>query len=157
MGAPVVEGDNFEGADGPVAARLDMVVLSAHDLPRLRAFYLALGWEERVGASDSLATFDLGGIDLTLYPDASAPPPPGSSVADRSGATLVIRVGTPDQVNQAFDTALQAGATSVAEPKDQPWGGRSAVLADPEANRWELLWTPGAKPETPATAGGHGR
>ena len=152
MGAPVVVGDNFEDSNDPVPARLDMVVLSARQLPRLRVFYRALGWEERPGASDSLATFDLGGIDLTLYPDASDPPPAGSSTGDRPGVTLVVRVATPDQVNRSFGTALQAGATPVAGPTDQPWGGRSAVLADPEGNRWELLWTPAAGVEGRAIA-----
>jgi hypothetical protein len=144
MGAPVVVGDNFEESDDPVPARLDMVVLSARQLPRLRVFYRALGWEERPGASDALATFDLGGIDLTLYPDASDPQPAGSPAGDRPGMTLVVRVDTPDQVNRSYGTALHAGATPVAAPRDQPWGGRSAVLADPEGNRWEILWAPGA-------------
>jgi uncharacterized protein len=152
MGAPVVVGDSFEGSDDPLPARLDMVVLSARQLPRLRVFYRALGWEERPGASDALATFVLGGIDLTLYP-AAVPQPAGSSTGDRPGVTLVVRVDAADQVNRSFDTALQAGATPVAAPRDQPWGGRSAVVADPEGNRWEFLWTPGAGIDAGATAG----
>ena len=91
MGAPVVVGDSFEGSDDPVPARLDMVVLSARQLPRLRVFYRALGWEERPGASDALATFVLGGIDLTLYPGGSDPPTGrlrsrGSTRSDVGGA-----------------------------------------------------------------------
>jgi uncharacterized protein len=152
MGAPVVVGDSFEGSDDPVPARLDMVVLSAHQLPRLRAFYRALGWEERPGASEALATFVLGGTDLTLYPAGSDPLPAGSDPGDRPGVTLVVRVDAPDQVNRSFDTAVHAGATPVAAPRDQPWGGRSAVLADPEGNRWEFLWTPGAGVDAVATA-----
>ena len=142
MGAPVVVGDNFEGSDGPVPARLDMVVLSVRHLSGLRAFYRGLGWRERPGASDSLATFDLGGTELTLYPDTSVPQPVGSSAADRPGVTLVVRVDTSDQIDRSFETALKAGAAPVAAPQDQTWGGRSAVVADPEGNRWEILWTP---------------
>lgn len=153
MGAPVVVGDSFEGSDDPVPARLDMVVLSARQLPRLRVFYRALGWEERPGASDALATFILGGIDLTLYPGGSDPSPAGSDPGDRPGVTLVVRVDAPDQVDRSFDTALRAGATPVAAPRDQPWGGRAAVLADPEGNHWEFLWTPGAGVDGGATAG----
>ena len=153
MDAPVVVGDSFEGSDDPVPARLDMVVLSACQLPRLRAFYRALGWQERPGASDALATFVLGGIDLTLYPVGSDPQPAGSSTGDRPGVTLVVRVDAADQVNRSFDTALQAGATAVAPPQDHPWGGRSAVLADPEGNRWEFLWTAGTGVDGRATAG----
>ncbi len=156
MGAPVVEGDDFERPDDPVPAHLDMVVLSAHDVPGLRAFYRGLGWEERAGASDSLAAFDLDGTRLTLYADPSVSPAVVASTEDRPGVTLVLRIDNADHVNRFFGTALHAGATSVADPQDQTWGGRSAVVADPEGNRWELLWMPPAGAAGPGTAAGGG-
>jgi hypothetical protein len=58
--------------------------------------------------------------------------------------TLVVRVDTGDGVDAAFDAAMRVGALPISEPQDQSFGGRSAVLADPEGNRWELLWVPGA-------------
>jgi uncharacterized glyoxalase superfamily protein PhnB len=39
---------------------------------------------------------------------------------------------------------VAAGATPVAEPVDREWGGRSAYIADPEGNRWEIAWAPSA-------------
>jgi uncharacterized protein len=54
--------------------------------------------------------------------------------------TLVLAVGGRDGVDSAVATAVHAGGRSVSEPTDQPWGGRSAVIADPEGNQWELLW-----------------
>ena len=63
---------------------------------------------------------------------------------DRSGITLVVRGDTGDAVDSAFAGAVRVGALPVSEPQDQSFGGRSAVLADPEGNRWELLWVPGA-------------
>jgi uncharacterized glyoxalase superfamily protein PhnB len=43
-----------------------------------------------------------------------------------------------------FDAAIRAGARAVAEPRDREWGGRSGYIADPEQNRWEIAWAPGA-------------
>jgi hypothetical protein len=130
-------------SDG-MPARLSMVVLSARDLPSLRRFYQALGWPERSGASDALAMFDLGATVLTLHPAAeSTGDPSGAERADTvSSVTLVVHVDARDGVDDAVTAALAAGAGLVAEPVDQSWGGRSAVVADPEGNRWEVLWVP---------------
>lgn len=137
---------------GGMPARLDMVVLTARDLPALRCFYRGLGWTEQPGASDTLAFFALGGVTLALFPhavgtgepDGDAAVDTGAAAVDRSGMTLVVRVGAGDAVDTAFADAVRAGALPVSEPQDQSFGGRSAVLADPEGNRWELLWVPGA-------------
>jgi uncharacterized glyoxalase superfamily protein PhnB len=40
--------------------------------------------------------------------------------------------------------AVAAGATPVADATDRSWGGRSAFIADPEGNRWEITWSPRA-------------
>ncbi len=132
-------------AAGDMPAQLDMVVLSARDLPGLRRFYQRLGWSEQAGASDTLAFFPLGGVTLALFP--LTPGTVGSdetTATERTGMTLVVRVGTGDAVDAAFAAAVAVGAIPVGEPQDQSFGGRSAVLADPEGNRWELLWVPGA-------------
>ena len=31
-----------------------------------------------------------------------------------------------------------------ADATDRSWGGRSAFIADPEGNRWEITWSPRA-------------
>ncbi|MDJ1133909.1 VOC family protein [Streptomyces iconiensis] len=127
----------------PIPARLTVVTLGARDLPRLRAFYLALGWPELPASDDGWAAFPLGGAMLALYPldelareaAPGAPPPAGWS-----GVTLACNVETAAQVDAAYTAALAAGATSVEAPKDREWGGRSAYLTDPEGNRWEFAW-----------------
>jgi uncharacterized protein len=133
---------------GGMPARLNMVVLSARDLPALRRFYRDLGWTEQPGASDSLAFFPLGEVMLALFPAAAGSAGSETTTAgDRSGMTLVVKVATSGAVDSAFAGAIAAGAASISEPEDQSFGGRSAVLADPEGNRWELLWTAGTRPE----------
>ena len=61
-----------------------------------------------------------------------------------SGVTLACTVDTRDEVDRAYTAAVTAGATPVAAATDRPWGGRSAFIADPEGNRWEITWGPGA-------------
>ncbi len=124
-----------------VPAHLNMVVLSARDLPALRRFYRELGWHEQPGASDTLAFFPLGDVTLALFPSTGSDEGTG---VDRSAMTLVIRVANSRAVDTAFAQAVEAGGRSVSEPEDQSFGGRAAVVADPEGNRWELLWTPAA-------------
>ena len=44
-------------------------------------------------------------------------------------------VYVPD-VDAAYQRALAAGATSISEPKDQPYGDRSSGVRDSEGNIW---------------------
>ncbi|GAB3207308.1 VOC family protein [Marinactinospora endophytica] len=131
-----------------IPARLTVVTLGARDLPGLRRFYRALGWTETSSSGDGWAGFLLGGVLLSLYPveelaaeaAGGAPAPTGWA-----GFTLACNVDAPEQVDAAFEAAVRAGATVVAEPVNRSWGGRSAYIADPEGNRWEIAWAPGAR------------
>ena len=129
-----------------------MVVLSSPDVPGLRRFYRALGWDEQPGASDDLAMFALGGATLALHAAAASSSPPVEGL--RSSPTLVVYVATREAVDSAVEVAAGAGASVPAAPTDQPWGGRSAVFADPEGHRWEVLWVPRAS--GPADEGAEG-
>jgi uncharacterized glyoxalase superfamily protein PhnB len=46
-------------------------------------------------------------------------------------------VSVPD-VDTAYRSALAAGGTSIAEPKDQPYGDRVAGVKDPFGNQWYM-------------------
>lgn len=41
-----------------------------------------------------------------------------------------------DDVDATHGAALEAGATSILEPSDQPWGDRVGGFHDPFDNRW---------------------
>jgi uncharacterized protein len=72
-------------------------------------------------------------------------PRPGSGNPTAwSGVTLACTVDTRDGVDVSFAAAVSAGATPVAAATDRSWGGRSAFIADPEGNRWEITWGPTA-------------
>lgn len=135
----------MSSADASIPAELSMVVLTSRDLPKLRRFYRALGWSEQAGATDELCRFRLGPVVLTLYPDESRvdeQEPDGPS-----HITLVVRVSSRELVDEAYRTAVDAGAELVSPPTDQSWGGRSSVVADPDGHRWEFLWVPTHQPE----------
>jgi len=128
-------------------ARLSVVTIGARDVPSLRRFYGRLGWPEVPGGDDAWVGFLLGGVLLALYPcDAlAAEAAPDRPQADGfSGITLACNVDSEEHVDAAFEAAVAAGATPVAEPVARDWGGRSAYIADPEGNRWEIAWAPGA-------------
>jgi PhnB protein len=55
----------------------------------------------------------------------------------RGGPTASLMVYL-DNVDQAFDRALKAGATAEKPPTDQFWGDRMGTVLDPFGHRWSL-------------------
>ena len=53
-------------------------------------------------------------------------------------ANLSFYVDDADAVEATYRRALDAGARSLNEPTTQPWGYRSACIADPGGNRWTI-------------------
>jgi uncharacterized protein len=130
-----------------IPARLSIVTLGAREMDVLRSFYRSLGWSELPNGDNSWTGFLLGGVLLALFPlsDLTAEAAPDSTAATGwSGVRLACTVGTRDEVDSAFDGAAAAGATAVAAAMDRTRGGRSAFIADPEGNRWEITWSPRA-------------
>ncbi|MFI0978512.1 LuxR C-terminal-related transcriptional regulator [Streptomyces sp. NPDC021093] len=128
------------------------MTLGARDVPMLRRFYRGLGWAELPGSDDGRAGFLLAGVLLVLCP-VSGPPAvtaarSASDIHEWSGITLTCAVESAQQVDAAFAAAVAAGAGTVAGPADRPAGGRSAYIADPEGNRWEIAWAPLAEGRT---------
>jgi uncharacterized protein len=130
-----------------VPARLSIVTLGVRNMGVLRSFYRALSWPELSSGDDAWTGFLLGGILLALFPlpDLTAEAAPGSPAPTGwSGITLACTVSTREEVDTALAAAVAAGATPVADATDRSWGGRSAFMADPEGNRWEITWSPRA-------------
>ncbi|MFF0316355.1 VOC family protein [Micromonospora sp. NPDC005252] len=127
-----------------IPSRLSVVTLGVRDMGSLRSFYRSLGWPELSASDDGWSAFLLGGVLLALYPlpDLAAEAAPGVAgpAGGWSGVTLACNVDDRAEVDKAFAAAVAMGATVVAEPTDRPWGGRSAYIADPEGNRWEIAW-----------------
>jgi catechol 2,3-dioxygenase-like lactoylglutathione lyase family enzyme len=128
-----------------IPARLSIVTLGARNMDVLRSFYRSLGWPELPIGDNSWTGFLLGGVLLGLFPmsDLTAEAAPDSPAPTGwSGVTLACTVNTQDEVDGVFEAAVAAGATPVAAATDRSWGGRSAFIADPEGNRWEITRSP---------------
>jgi catechol 2,3-dioxygenase-like lactoylglutathione lyase family enzyme len=114
-------------------------------MSKLRSFYGALGWPELSSGDETWTGFQLGGVLLALFPlsdlAAEAAPDAGEP-SGWPGVTLACAVAERDDVDRAYADAIAVGATAVAPATDRPWGGRSAFIADPEGNRWEITWSP---------------
>ena len=54
------------------------------------------------------------------------------------GGTAVVLHLTVDDVDALYSRAVEAGATSVRVPEDQPHGSRHGTLVDPYGHRWML-------------------
>lgn len=125
-----------------VPQHLSILTLGVFNLPTLREFYRAWGWDELEASSDEWCAFDVGGCLLSLYPlellgEEAAPGEPVLTAPWR-GFTMAINVATEPEVQEVFDMAITAGAIEIQTPSHRDWGGLSAYVADPEGNRWEL-------------------
>jgi predicted enzyme related to lactoylglutathione lyase len=63
---------------------------------------------------------------------------------------LAIDLPRSQDVDEAFSRMVAAGAGSVYEPRDEPWGMRSSMIADPEGNLIEVGSWNRAEPSTAA-------
>ena len=127
-----------------VPARLNVVTLGARDLPRLRAFYTALGWEVAIEADDFCA-FRLGGVFPGLFPCDKLAADGQTRAAPRAdgmrGFSLGINVERPEQVDETIAAVEEAGAVVTKPPGDPiEFKGRNAYFADPEENYWEVVY-----------------
>lgn len=120
-----------------------MITLGATDLANLRAFYRRVGWEQLIDDED-FAAFDVHGVVVALFPvtklaaDGRGQPEPGTGGIR---FTIGIMVDAPDQVDSLADRMRSAGATVTKPAVDAEFfTGRSAYLADPEGNFFEIAW-----------------
>lgn len=114
-----------------MAGRSGFPILETLDLARLERLYLdAFGGERTFAFQDDrgrdvYVALQLGGASLGIGLAEELDGPPRATV-------LWLYV---DDVDEAYRRALDAGATSVAEPADQVWGERVAQVDDPDGRR----------------------
>jgi uncharacterized glyoxalase superfamily protein PhnB len=128
-----------------VPQKLYAVSVEAKDVKQQRAFYEAWGWQAKPYSTDEYVAFDLAGSVVAFFKQGllGAEAAPGEMAdAGWRGFRLAVNVPNRDDVNGVYEAAVAAGARAIGKPEDQPWGGRSGFLADPEGNRWEIAWVP---------------
>lgn len=131
--------------NGKVPARLNIVTFGVRDLPTMRCFYEALGWQSH-SVGDQFVGFEIGGAMLALYPldalaeEANVPLEP--STGQFAGFTCAVNVESEGMVDAGIEAVRESGGRVLAEPVAREWGGRSGYFADPEGNVWEIAWAP---------------
>lgn len=115
--------------------------LTVADAERSRAFFTALGFTETLVVPNSedpsiiehaeLRWRDNGGFMFGSRREGVSPATEG-----RSACYLVV--DHDEEVDAAHDRAVAAGGSTVEHPTDQPFGGRSATVADPDGNHWSI-------------------
>lgn len=92
--------------------------------------------DEPDGSGIAHAEFMIGNTKIYLSnesPEWGAKAMPEGATASCCFSILV------EECDAAHAKALEAGATSISEPEDKFWGGRSSVIRDPFGYRWSFV------------------
>jgi predicted enzyme related to lactoylglutathione lyase len=84
-------------------------------------FYENILGLKKTGEWGNYAIFDVGGVELAF------------GLGERFQMYLLV-----DDVDEAHKTLKEKGVQFVTEPKDQPWGARTAEFTDPDGNKFIL-------------------
>jgi predicted enzyme related to lactoylglutathione lyase len=105
------------------------VTFTVSDLERAVEFYERILELPKKYQFSTYAGFDCGGVEIGLRP--------GTPVGEQEGAPCVNFLVR--DVDEACRTLRERGVRLLKEPHDTPWGGRIALLADPDGNRLQLV------------------
>jgi PhnB protein len=92
----------------------------------------------RIDAPDGLiahAEIDIGGSIIMIGDETPGRGDPSPKALGGTPVSLFVYV---ERVDEVFSRALQAGARSLQEPKDQFYGDRTAMFEDPFGHRWNI-------------------
>ena len=124
--------------------RMSMITLGVDDIERSVKFYRdGLGFPQ-LESPPEVAFFTLNGTWLGLYgraalaEDATVP----AAGEGFNSFSIAHNLGSEEEVNEAMDEAIAAGATLVKTPQKVFWGGYSGYFKDPDGHLWELAHNP---------------
>ena len=136
-----------------MATKIDMIGIFVDDLKQMVAFYrdvlgFAIDWD----GQGPYAEFKHEGVRFSMYERAQLPGLLGRAPAYPSGLNgtfeLAIDLPTSADADSMFARVVGAGGQPVYAPRDEPWGMRSSMVADPEGNLIEIgSWNRGAGSE----------
>jgi len=101
--------------------RIPHITIGVSDLKNSVHFYQDILGLEKIGEWPTYAIFDIAGVTIGLEPKA------------KLEICLLV-----DDVDKAHRDLRDKGVKFVTEPKDQPWGGRTATFVDPDGNKFVI-------------------
>jgi len=132
--------------------RLDMLGIFVQDLHRMVAFYRdVLEFEITWDGNGPYAEFRHEGIRFSMYERSQLATLLGQAPTYPDGLNgtfeMAIELPISADVDREFERLIQGGARPIYAPRDEPWGMRSSMIADPEGNLIEVgSWNRGANP-----------
>lgn len=132
-----------------MGTRIDMVGIFVNDLHQMVVFYRdVLGFEIEWDGTGPYAEFRHEGVWFSMYERAQLPGLLGQTPDYPAGLNgtfeLAIDLPVSANVDREFERVVEAGARAVYAPRDEPWGMRSSMIADPEGNMIEIgSWNKG--------------
>jgi catechol 2,3-dioxygenase-like lactoylglutathione lyase family enzyme len=124
--------------------KISMITLGVKDVQAAADFYeQGLGFP-RIDSEPTVAFFNLSGTWLGLYGrDALAKDAEVSPVGSGfDGFALAHNVHSEAEVDEVFQTAINAGAKPIKQPQKVFWGGYSGYFADLDDHLWEIAHNP---------------
>ena len=132
------------------STRFDMIGIFVNDLARTVKFYHeVLGVDIAWDGQGPYAEFKHDGIRFSMYARSELPGLLGQTPAYPAGlnGTFELALDLPrfEDVDAEYDRVVRAGGQPVYGPRQEPWGMRSSMVADPEGNLIEIgSWNKGA-------------
>ncbi|PTT65402.1 VOC family protein [Arthrobacter sp. HMWF013] len=125
--------------------RVDFISLGVRSVEASRRFYAeGLGWPIHREIPGDVVFIQVNrGLILSLWDARQMQAEAGVSAPGPVPCiTLSHNLAGTEEVDQVLAEAAAAGATMVAGPITQPWGGYSGYFADPDGFRWEVAYNP---------------
>lgn len=126
-----------------MGTQINMIGIFVENLHRMVEFYRdVLGFEIEWDGNEPYAEFKQDGVRFSMYERAQLPALLGQTPTYPNGlnGTFELAIDLPlfADVDREFDRVTKAGAKVVYPPRNEPWGMRSSMVADPEGNLIEI-------------------
>ena len=123
--------------------KLDGFCLLVEDMARMIRFYRdVLGFEIKEDEDTSNVYLVKDGTLFLLYGRKDFEKMTGHRYEYIKGLNghfeIALYVNTFEEVDEAFNKAIENGATEVLKPELEPWGQRTCYIGDPEGNLIEI-------------------
>lgn len=131
--------------------KFDMIGLFVNDIRKMVDFYKdVLGIDIDWNREGPYAEFIHEGIRFSMYERSRLKELLGQEPTYPEGinGTFELAIDLPfyEDVDKFFKKITDSGAKPIYEPRNEPWGMRSSMIADPEGNLIEIgSWNKGLK------------